>query len=72
MFPRISSYILPVSVYMVTKCTSQGANRAVAYRIGVQGVAIPVVYRLFPPRGLHWEGFKACGKVIVNQENVLH
>ena len=23
-------------------------------------------------RGLHWEGFKACGKVKVDQENVLH
>ena len=28
-------------------------------RYRVQGVEIPVGYPLSPPRGLHWEGFKA-------------
>ena len=40
--------------------------------MGVQGVAIRVVSSLSPPRGLHWEGFKASGKVKVDVENVLH
>ena len=38
----------------------------------VQGVPLPVGYPLSPPRGSHWEGFKAWGKVKVDQENVLH
>ena len=28
-------------------------------RYRVKGVPFPVVYPLSPPRGLHWEGFKA-------------
>ena len=41
-------------------------------RYRVQGVGFGVGYPLSPRRGLHWEGFKACGKVKVDQENVLH
>ena len=41
-------------------------------RYRVQGVAIPVGYRLSPLWGLHLEGCKSSDKVKAEGENVLH